>query len=285
MKKFNQILNEAKLGTRNKAWGLFGQLGNRQIKKPAATFMVHVEALAKVLKIKIEVARDMMDSKVGRHYADSLADAILQNPTPLNLIKHPWIKREYQAFKKEYDPVEFAASLGFAECETGFMSYDLVEEVEVAYTDLKTNKQKRKKFKDEKAMAKWIDKADVIVHSFLKELSREGEWKKAQFRLDSFAERAKSQEKLSNMINLRTRKMKKLDKVQIWADVLEDNNFHDESRIADERAKELQKNEKADDFDPKTGVLTQKAMNALKKKKRAKKKKQKFNPGKQSYQD
>lgn len=240
MKKFNQILNEAKLGTRNKAWGLFGQLANRQIKKPADTFMAHVEALAKFLKIKLEVARDMMDSKVGRHYADSLPDAVLQNPTPLNLIKHPWIKKEFQAFKKEYDPVEFARSLG------------INEEVEVAYTDLKTNKQKRKKFKDEKAMAKWLDKADVIVNAFLKEAGpdnwlqemtdrrRDAEMQKAQKRINDFWDRSKGDEaKFTAQINLRTKKMKKIEKVMIWADALEDQNFHNEAEVAFRRLKEL----------------------------------------------
>jgi len=242
MKKFNQILNEAKLGTRNKAWGLFGQLANRQIKKPAVTFMAHVEALAKVLKIKVEVARDLMDSKVGRHYADSLPDAVLQNPTPLNLIKHPWIKREYQAFKKEYDPVEFARSLGFSE--------STLQEIEVAYTDLKTNKQKRKKFKDEKALAKWLDKADVVVHAYLNEADnwllemtdhrRNAEIEKAKKRINDFWDRSKGdQAKFTAQINLRTKKMKKVEKVMIWADALEDQNFHKEAEVAFKRLKEL----------------------------------------------
>jgi hypothetical protein len=291
MKKFNQILNEAKLGTRNKAWGLFGQLANRQIKKPADTFMAHVEALAKFLKIKLEVARDMMDSKVGRHYADSLPDAVLQNPTPLNLIKHPWIKKEFQAFKKEYDPVEFARSLGISEAaklkkgdfiknkkgvvgkidnisgdgeiadvtwnkgggaSVPIKSLKLFEEVEVAYTDLKTNKQKRKKFKDEKAMAKWLDKADVIVNAFLKEAGpdnwlqemtdrrRDAEMQKAQKRINDFWDRSKGDEaKFTAQINLRTKKMKKIEKVMIWADALEDQNFHNEAEVAFRRLKEL----------------------------------------------
>jgi hypothetical protein len=63
--------------------------------------------------------------------------------------------------------------------------------------------------------------------------------KKTLFRFNSFVEKAKDMTKLSNMINLRTKKMNKIDKLLAWFRVLENENFHDEAGFAALRLREL----------------------------------------------
>ena len=208
MKTVYQILNEAKLGPRILDWGLHGELMRRKwevskesrYKNPKDLFMAHVNVLSKVLKAKPEVIRDFLDDKSGRHYADSLNDIILGNPTPANALKHPWLKKQFQAFMREYDPVAFAASVESADGEIEGGEY--IEEM----TDHR----------------------------------RKAENEKANKRINDFWDRAKGDRaKFSAQINLRTKKMTKIDKVKIWADELENQNFHDEAEVAFKRLKEL----------------------------------------------
>jgi hypothetical protein len=69
---------------------------------------------------------------------------------------------------------------------------------------------------------------------------RAAENAKAQKRINDFWDRSKGdQAKFTKQINLRTKKMTKVDKVKIWADALEDQNFHAEAEVAFKRLKEL----------------------------------------------
>jgi len=63
--------------------------------------------------------------------------------------------------------------------------------------------------------------------------------KKTLFRFNSFVEKAADMTKLHNMINLRTKKMNKVDKLLAWFRVLENENFHDEAAYAAMRLREL----------------------------------------------
>lgn len=62
---------------------------------------------------------------------------------------------------------------------------------------------------------------------------------KTAFRLSSFIEKAKNTQKLINMINLRTKRMTKIDKLIAWLKALENENFHDEAGNAYNRLREL----------------------------------------------
>lgn len=202
MKTAYQILNEAKLMPRVLDWGLHGELVRRNIKKAKDVFVRHVEAIAKVLREKPEVIRDMMDSKVGRHYADSLVDAILAQPTPANVMRHPWIKKQLKHFLKGYDPEAFAASV----------SESAEVDAEIDPTLL-----------TELAKATEYAKAKMRLQSF---------W-------DKTVGAGKPMEKFNNMVNLRTKKMTKLLKVKLWYEVLEDENYHDLAKVAYDRMKAL----------------------------------------------
>lgn len=69
---------------------------------------------------------------------------------------------------------------------------------------------------------------------------RDAENTKAQKRIEDFWDRSNGDRaKFSAQINLRTKKMTKKEKVQIWASELENQNFHDEAEIAYKRLKEL----------------------------------------------
>jgi hypothetical protein len=69
---------------------------------------------------------------------------------------------------------------------------------------------------------------------------RDKENQKAYKRINDFWDRAKGdQAKFSAQINLRTKKMTKVEKVQIWASELENQNFHDEAEVAFARLKQL----------------------------------------------
>jgi len=107
-------LNEAKtIKSRNGIWGFYNEahrrLGNEKLAKEA--FSKAANALMMAMKVKDTVARDFLDSRGGRHLADSLTDANLANPNVVNMIKHPWLKAEFKRFMKDYDPAEFTASL------------------------------------------------------------------------------------------------------------------------------------------------------------------------------
>lgn len=219
MKTAYTILNEKKLGPRVLDWGLHGELMRRKwevakgsrYKNPKDLFMAHVNTLAKVLKAKPEVIRDMMDSKAGRHYADSLNDIILGNPTPANALKHPWIKSSYKNFISGYDPVEFAATVE----SVSFSKGD-----KVIFTGGGPDAGE--------------DLEEMTDHR------RNAEMQKAQKRINDFWDRSKGdQAKFTAQINLRTKKMTKVEKVMIWADALENENFHDEAEVAFKRLKEL----------------------------------------------
>lgn len=72
------------------------------------------------------------------------------------------------------------------------------------------------------------------------EFRRQAEINKAEKRISDFWDRSKGdQVKFSKQINLRTKKMTNPDKVQIWMNALENENFHDEAEVAFRRIKEL----------------------------------------------
>ena len=69
---------------------------------------------------------------------------------------------------------------------------------------------------------------------------RDAENAKAQKRINDFWDRSKGDRaKFTAQINLRTKKMTKIEKVQIWASALENENYHDEAEVAFKRLKEL----------------------------------------------
>jgi hypothetical protein len=77
----------------------------------------------------------------------------------------------------------------------------------------------------------------------LKEMTsarRDKENDKAQKRIQDFWDRSKGDEaKFTAQINLRTKKMTKKEKVQIWFSALEAGNYHDEAEVAYKRLKDL----------------------------------------------
>jgi hypothetical protein len=63
---------------------------------------------------------------------------------------------------------------------------------------------------------------------------------KTMFRLRSFMDKTKGDwDKFTRMVNLRTRKMNKVDKLIAWFRALEDENFHQEAKVAYDRIREL----------------------------------------------
>jgi hypothetical protein len=200
MKTAFAILNEKKMLPRVLDWGLHGELVRRGIKKPKEVFARHVEVLSRVLKQKVEVIRDFMDHKSGRHYADSLPEAILAQPTEANAIRHPWIKKQLKFFLRGYDPKTFSVVPESA------VKYEICGEVL-----MELNKGTE------------YAKAKMRLQSF---------W-------DKTVGAGKPEEKFNNMVNLRTKKMTKLLKVKLWYEVLEDENYHSLAQVAFKRMKEL----------------------------------------------
>jgi hypothetical protein len=69
---------------------------------------------------------------------------------------------------------------------------------------------------------------------------RKAENTKAHKRISDFWDRSKGDRgKFSAQVNLRTKKMNKIDKLKIWADELENQNMHDEAEVAFKRLKDL----------------------------------------------
>ena len=66
----------------------------------------------------------------------------------------------------------------------------------------------------------------------IREMSDAKEKEKALMRLDSFIQKAKSDEKLSNTLTLRTKRMTKPQKLSIWIDVLKARGFNAEAEDA-----------------------------------------------------
>jgi len=62
---------------------------------------------------------------------------------------------------------------------------------------------------------------------------------KTLFRFKSFVEKAKNVQKLSAMINLRTKRMTHIDKLLAWFQVLKNENYHNEAIIAVSRLRQL----------------------------------------------
>ena len=62
---------------------------------------------------------------------------------------------------------------------------------------------------------------------------------KTLFRFKSFMEKAKNDQKLTAMINLRTKKMTHIDKLLAWFQVLQNENFHKEAAQAVSRLRQL----------------------------------------------
>jgi hypothetical protein len=77
----------------------------------------------------------------------------------------------------------------------------------------------------------------------LKEMTdhrRAAENAKAHKRINDFWDRSKGDwKKFAAQVNLRTRKMTKIEKLKVWADELENQNFHGEAEQAFKRLKEL----------------------------------------------
>lgn len=93
-------------------------------------------------------------------------------------------------------------------------------------------------FDSEEAAKKYAKKKGYIVE--MTAHRREAENQKAMKRIQDFWDRSKGDEaKFSAQINLRTKKMTKKEKVQIWASELENQNHHDEAEVAFKRLKEL----------------------------------------------
>lgn len=69
--------------------------------------------------------------------------------------------------------------------------------------------------------------------------AEERELEKAYQRLWSFESRASDPGKLINMIDLRTRKMTKTNKLHVWYEVLKDNKYRDSACLALARYCEL----------------------------------------------
>ena len=96
------------------------------------------------------------------------------------------------------------------------------------------------------ALQKKMNEGDGMVKTFAQILAemtahrRDAENAKAMKRIEDFWTRSKGDRaKFTAQINLRTRKMTKKEKVQIWASELENQNFHDEAEVAFKRLKEL----------------------------------------------
>jgi hypothetical protein len=69
---------------------------------------------------------------------------------------------------------------------------------------------------------------------------RKAENTKAYKRISDFWDRSKGDmTKFAAQVNLRTKKMNKIDKLKIWANELENQNWHDEAEIAFKRLKDL----------------------------------------------
>jgi hypothetical protein len=77
----------------------------------------------------------------------------------------------------------------------------------------------------------------------LKEMTenrRQAEIDKAEKRIHDFEVRAKGDRaKFTKALNLRSKKMNKVEKIEIWVDALENQNLHDEAEVAFKRLKEL----------------------------------------------
>ena len=69
---------------------------------------------------------------------------------------------------------------------------------------------------------------------------RKKENEKAYKRINDFWDRSSGdRDKFAAQVNLRTKKMTKIDKLMIWADELENQNMHGEAEVAFKRLKAL----------------------------------------------
>jgi hypothetical protein len=69
---------------------------------------------------------------------------------------------------------------------------------------------------------------------------RKAENQKAHKRINDFWDRSSGdRDKFAKQVNLRTKKMTKIDKLMIWADELENQNMHGEAEVAFKRLKDL----------------------------------------------
>lgn len=64
------------LATRNEAWGFFGTITHHA--DPKAAWDAAFQAIAAETKDTAEAIRDFLDSRAGRHFADSVAESLFQ---------------------------------------------------------------------------------------------------------------------------------------------------------------------------------------------------------------
>jgi hypothetical protein len=72
------------LPTRNEAWGFYGtidQIRNDLAADPAKAWPIAFEAISLTTKATPEGVRDFLDSRYGRHFADSVADELNRGDT------------------------------------------------------------------------------------------------------------------------------------------------------------------------------------------------------------
>lgn len=66
--------------TRNEAWGFFGSIAD--ITEPAAAWLIALPAIAKAADSSLEAAREFLDSRHGRHFADDVRNAMSNGTDP-----------------------------------------------------------------------------------------------------------------------------------------------------------------------------------------------------------
>ena len=72
------------LPTRNEAWGFWGtidQIRNDLAADPAKAWPIAFEAITQATQASPEGVRDFLDSRYGRHFADSVADELNRGDT------------------------------------------------------------------------------------------------------------------------------------------------------------------------------------------------------------
>ena len=77
-------MTSAIVPTRNEAWGFYGtidQIRNDLAADPAKAWPIAFETISEATKASPEGVRDFLDSRYGRHFADSVADELNRGDT------------------------------------------------------------------------------------------------------------------------------------------------------------------------------------------------------------
>lgn len=118
--------------SRNEAWGFFGTMGHVAGLDQAAAFAAAVELIVEASSLDANEARAFLDSRMGRHFADEVLNAMGPDYTNLRAAiaatVNTWMNRTVRRIKNH--PGLDRAALGLPHLVAYAIAAEIAEELE-----------------------------------------------------------------------------------------------------------------------------------------------------------